>query len=118
MALSKYGQYLPKMIFDTAMVEAFVDESYHELHLLCDLRPWEMSPLRAHLFVPARDETPADYRGRPWFASHWKIMAIREKLLQLAKQGNVKPSRAAQMRMARKAQEDAMREEGTARGAV
>jgi hypothetical protein len=102
----KYQKYLPKLIFTEAMLEAFVDEDYHGLHVLADLRPWEMSPTRCHRWEPARGETPQDYRGFPWRASWWKAMAPREKLQELAAKENIKPSRAAQMRKARKEQEE------------
>lgn len=102
----KFQRWLPKQIITTAMLESFVDGDYHELHVLADLRPWEMSPTRCHLWEPARGETPADYRGRPWFASWWKAMALREKLQQLAANEGIKPSRAAQLRKARKEQEE------------
>jgi hypothetical protein len=100
----KFGKYLPKLIITEAMIEAFVDEDYHGLHVLADLKPWEMSPTRCHLWEPARGETPADYRGRPWFASWWKSMALREKLQQLAAKDGIKPSRAALLRKERKEQ--------------
>ena len=102
----KFQKYLPRMIFTTAMVEAFVDDDYHAVHCLCDLRPWEQSPTTCHRWEPARGETPQDYRERPWFASWWKSMAIREKLQDLAAKENIKPSRAAQLRKARKEQEE------------
>ena len=76
----KFGKYLPKLIITEAMLEAFVDEDYGGLHVLADLQPWEMSPTHCHTWEPARGETPQDYRGRPWFASWWKAMALREKL--------------------------------------
>jgi hypothetical protein len=94
----KFRKHLPKMIFDTSMCEAFVDGNYGALYQLCDLRPWEMSPITCHRWEPARNETPADYRERPWFASWWKVMAIREQLEAMAKQQGIKPSRAAVMR--------------------
>jgi hypothetical protein len=100
----KFGKYLPKMIFETAMCEAYVDGDYGLLHQLCDLKPWEMSPTRCHLWTPARGETPQDFRGRPWFASWWKIMAIREQLEAMAKREGIKPSRAALVRQERKRQ--------------
>ena len=62
----KYQRYLPKMIFTTAMIEAFVDDDYHELHVICDLKPWEMSPTQCHTWQPAPGQTPKDYRGHPW----------------------------------------------------
>jgi hypothetical protein len=99
----KYQKYLPKLIITEAMIEAFVDEDYGGLHQLADLRPWEMSPTTCHLWEPARGETPKDYRERPWFASWWSMMALREKLLQLAAKEGIKPSRAALMRKMRKA---------------
>src|SRR3954454_65529 len=115
----KFQRWLPKQIITTAMLESFVDGDYHELHVLADLRPWEMSPTRCHLWEPARGETPADYRGRPWFASWWKAMALREKLIELALKENIRPSRSAMMKKKRKEQAKlAEREEETARRAV
>jgi hypothetical protein len=93
-------------------IEAFVDDDYGGLHQLADLRPWEMSPTTCHRWEPARGETPQDYRGRPWFASWWKAMALREKLQQLAAKENIKPSRATQLRKARKEQEELAEQEG------
>jgi hypothetical protein len=114
----KYQKYLPKLIITEAMIEAFVDDDYGALHILADLKPWQMSPTRCHTWEPARGETPADYKTRPWFASWWPMMALREKLQELAKREGIKPSRVALMRKERKAQEQAEQEEGTARGAV
>jgi hypothetical protein len=102
----KYQKYLPKMIITEAMIEAFVDEDYGALHQIASLKPWQMSPTRCHLWEPARGETPNDYRERPWFASYWPMMALREKLQELAKREGIKPSRAALLRKERKAQED------------
>ena len=57
------------------------------------MMPWEQSPTRCHLWEPAPGATPQDYRGRPWFASWWKAMALREKLQELAEREQIKPAR-------------------------
>jgi hypothetical protein len=107
----KYQKYLPKMIITEAMIEAFVDDDYNGLHVLCDLKPWEMSPTLAHKWQPAPGQTPKDYRGHPWQASWWKAMALREKLQQLAAKEGIKPSRVAQLRKARKEHEEFAQQE-------
>jgi hypothetical protein len=106
-----YQQYLPKLIITEAMIEAFVDEDYHALHVLADLKPWEMSPIRCHLWQPRPGETPRNYKSRPWFASWWKAMALREKLQQLAAKEGIKPSRSALVRKERKEQAELAEQE-------
>jgi hypothetical protein len=111
MAALKYGKYLPKMIITEAMLEAFVDEDYGALHILADLKPWQMSPTRCHTWEPARGETPADYKTRPWLASWWPMMALRERLQMLAAKEGIKPSRSALLRRERKEQEELAEQE-------
>ena len=107
----RFQKYMPKLIVTSALLEAFVDEDYHAVHVLADLKPWEMSPTRCHTWEPARGETPQDYRGRPWFASWWKAMALREKLQQLAAKEGIKPSRSALVRKERREQAELAEQE-------
>jgi hypothetical protein len=95
----KYQKYLPKLVITEAMIEAFVDNDYGALHQLADLKPWEMSPTRCHLWRPPSGATPASYKTLPWFASWWRMMALREKLQELAERENIKPSRAAALNL-------------------
>jgi hypothetical protein len=91
----QYQKYLPKLIITEAMLEAFVDNDYGGLHVLADLKPWEMSPTQCHLWQPRPGATPQDYKERPWFASWWRMMALREKLMDLAEREGIQPARRA-----------------------
>ena len=77
-----------------------------ELHVLADLRPWEMSPTRCHLWEPARGETPAGLPRPTMVRQLVEGDGAGEKLQQLAANEGIKPSRAAQLRKARKEQEE------------
>src|SRR4051794_29595850 len=101
----KHARWLPKIILSTAAVEAFVDEDAHALHACIDWKPWEYCPLDRNLGEPLPGQVPhprSDLRQKSW----WTAVALREKLIDLARQQNIKPSRAAQLRKARKAKEE------------
>src|SRR6266508_5883074 len=93
----KYQKYLPRLIITREMIQAFQDNDYQTLHALIDLKPWEFSPLNVHLREPLPGQTPADFRGDPWRSSWWKMMALREKLEELAAREGIKPRAAAQL---------------------
>jgi hypothetical protein len=62
-----------------AMIESFVDEDYHNLHVLCDLRPWKMSPTRCHLWQPARG-CGRSKPSRKWYSRHRDIRLCQQNM--------------------------------------
>jgi hypothetical protein len=96
----KHQRWLPKIILTTSVIEAFVDEDVHTLQALLDWKPWEYSPLDRNLGEPLPGQVPhprSNLRQKSW----WCAVALREKLTDLARLENIKPSRAAQLRKAR-----------------
>ena len=80
----KYQRWLPPIVITEELVDAFAHGDYRMVAEIIDQKPWEFSPLNCQEREPKPGQTPADFAGDPWRSSWWKMMALREKLLQLA----------------------------------
>jgi hypothetical protein len=89
----KYSQWMPKLIITREMLQAFVDRDAPTLHLLINWKPWEFSPLQCQDWFPSPGQTPQTFRTRPYFQSWWKMMALREKLMDLAEREHIVPTK-------------------------
>jgi hypothetical protein len=86
----RWQKYFPHFIITREMLEAFVNEDYHTLHVLIDWKPWEYMPLDPDLPEPSPDQTPT---GNLRQRSLWRALALRERLQQLAEREGIRPAR-------------------------
>jgi hypothetical protein len=103
---AKYRQFFPPMLITNEILKAWREQDLYLFRVLIDWKPWEFDPMSSVLlWKPGPREIPSQYTKSPYNRSWWKAMAIRERMEELT-------DRPAQLRKARKAQEDLAQQAG------